>query len=91
MKDSEIKKIYNSIISSTISKNLKNAFNLLVELLALSHKPEWNDKKNELEQNYMLLLQYAMDGADDPEQEQVYNKIRLSLLLLYTCSCDGWC
>ena len=82
MKDSEIKKIYNSIISSTISKNLKNAFNLLVELLALSHKPEWNDKKNELEQNYMLLLQYAMDGADDPEQEQVYNKIRLSLLSL---------
>ncbi len=82
MKDTDIKEKYNSIVSSTISKNLKNAFNLLTELLALTHKPEWNDKKNELEQNYMYLLQYAMNGVNDPEQEQVYNKIRLSLLQL---------
>lgn len=82
MKDAEIKEKYNSIIKSTVSKNLKNAFNLLTELLSLAHKPEWSDKKNELEQNYMYLLQYAMDGANDPEQEQIYNKIRLSLLLL---------
>ena len=80
MKDSDIKEIYSSIICSTVSKNLVNAFGSLNELLSYTRKPEWNDKKKELEQNYMYLLQYAIEGVNDPERERVYNKIRLSLL-----------
>lgn len=82
MKDTEAKETYKKIINHTLSKNLKSAFDLLSELLREVHKPDWTDKKNELEQNYQYLLKYAIDGINDPEQEAIYNKMRLSLLQL---------
>lgn len=82
MKETEIKDNYTAIVSNTVSKNLRRAFDLLSEMLVQLRKPEWIDKKEALEQNYQYLLQYAIDGIDDPEQENIYNKIRTSLLVL---------
>lgn len=82
MNDTDVKDKYEQIINHTLNKNLKGAFDILNELLSSVHKSEWNDKKNELEQNYKYLLQYVFDGIKDPAQEEIYNNIRISLLNL---------
>lgn len=82
MKETVIKEKYEAILANAISKNLKTAFDILAAMLCETRRPEWVDKKNELEQNYKYLLQYAIDGIDDPEQENIYNNIRNALLNL---------
>lgn len=74
----EINKAYNRIIGSLDSKELKNAFDSIQALISGSHEISFQDKLNELQETYKYMLRYRIEGAKDPMQEQIYNKIQAS-------------
>lgn len=82
MTPSEFKVAYQRLNHLVVEKNIKSAFDLLDQMLKECKRPQLVDKKESLEQNYRFLLQYAINGIEDPEQENVYNKVRFDLLSL---------
>ena len=80
MTHKEIVAIHNEICQSVYDKNLKSAFDKLSQLSGNGCWSEWNEKRMELETTYRYMLQYVMEGIKDPEQEQIYNHLRISLL-----------
>ena len=74
----EINKAYNRIIGSLDSKELKNAFDSIQALISGSREISFQDKLNELQDTYKYMLRYRIEGAKDPMQEQIYNKIQTS-------------
>lgn len=74
----EINKAYNRIIGSLDSKELKNAFDFIQALISGSREFSFQDKLNELQETYRYMLRYRIEGAKDPMQEQIYNRIQTS-------------
>ena len=74
----EINKAYNRIIGSLDNKELKNAFDSIQALISGSREISFQDKLNELQDTYKYMLRYRLEGAKDPMQEQIYNKIQTS-------------
>lgn len=74
----EINKAYNRIIGSLDSKELKNAFDSIQALISGSREISFQDKLNELQETYKYMLRYRIEGAKDPMQEQIYNRIQTS-------------
>lgn len=74
----EINKAYNRIIGSLDSKELKNAFDSIQSLISGSREISFQDKLNELQDTYKYMLRYRIEGAKDPMQEQIYNRIQTS-------------
>ena len=74
----EINKAYNRIIGSLDNKELKNAFDSIQALISGSREISFQDKLNELQDTYKYMLRYRIEGAKDPMQEQIYNKIQTS-------------
>ena len=74
----EINKAYNRIIGSLDSKELKNAFDSIQSLISGSREISFQDKLNELQDTYIYMLRYRIEGAKDPMQGQIYNRIQTS-------------
>lgn len=74
----EINKAYDRIIGSLDSKELKNAFDSIQALISGSREISFQDKLNELQETYRYMLRYRIEGAKDPMQEQIYNRIQTS-------------
>lgn len=74
----EINKAYNRIIGSLDNKELKNAFDSIQALISGSRELSFQDKLNELQDTYKYMLRYRIEGAKDPMQEQIYNKLQTS-------------
>lgn len=74
----EINKAYNRIIGSLDSKELKNAFDSIQRLISGSREYSFQDKLNELQETYIYMLRYRIEGAKDPMQEQIYNNLQTS-------------
>lgn len=74
----EINKAYDRIIGSLDCKELKNAFDSIQSLISGSREMQFQDKLNELQETYKYMLRYRIEGAKDPMQEQIYNKIQTS-------------
>ena len=77
---SEVDLLHKNICDHIISRNLKNAIDNLSMFFSLLHLGVWSDKVNELETTYKYMLQYAIEGIDDPHQEMIYNQLRVSML-----------
>lgn len=56
-------------------RRLKQAIDELRFWLQTVHLLEYVESVDELENNYRLMLQYAVDGVDDPQREQVYHNL----------------
>ncbi len=74
----EIDQAYNRIIGSLDNKEIKTAFDSLQSLIIGSREYTFNDKLVELQNTYKYMLQYRMDGAKDPMQEQIYTNLQTS-------------
>lgn len=82
MTDKEVRSTYTKVCDLIYDKRLKPAFDQLTILLALIQKGDWMDQKTDLEQNYQYMLQYAVNGISDPQQQIVYNRLRTDMLQL---------
>lgn len=74
----EINRAYNRIIGSLDGKELKNAFDSIQALISGSREISFQDKLNELQETYKYMLRYRIEGAKDPMQEQIYNRLQTS-------------
>lgn len=71
-----------SAINFTLNGQFKNA---LDATRLLADELQWgdiNDRLSDLQENYNLMLQYFMQGADDPERNTILKKSRAKLLQL---------
>lgn len=75
MTTQEITTYYNRIIGSLDNKELKNAFDALLGLIAGTKEYTFTDKVTELHDTYKYMLQYRTEGIDDPMQQKIYNNI----------------
>lgn len=82
MTNKEIEKIYREAITHVVEKRLMPAFSLLHQLLEIRQNGELTDRCRSLETTYQYMLQYALGGTKDKEQNKIYNQLRIDLLEL---------
>jgi len=80
MTHTEIETLHQKICDYILSRHLKVAFDKLGNLIESLQSGEWMDRKREQETAYQYMLQYMMEGADDPEQLKIYNQLRVSAM-----------
>ena len=83
MTNTEIETSYRGILSLLEEKRLKEAFCKTAELAVLL-PDEWQitDKLSELESSYRYMIQYMLDGLNDPNRQTFYNSLLLSAYTL---------
>jgi len=82
MTQQDIIKTHKIISMLLNNKQLKDSFNALDLFLHSLQNWSFSEKKIELENNYKLMLQYAVDGVQDPERHLIYNKLITSIYTL---------
>ncbi len=56
-------------------KQLKNAFDALIQLLYENNLLAYQDHIDQLQTTYKYMLQYTVESANDPERQKIYNKL----------------
>ncbi len=75
MTPKEIHGTYKKILASLTEGKLKNAFGKAAELNAELQSPVHAQNLENLLTSYQYLLQYFLDGVDDPERKKIHNKL----------------
>ncbi len=78
----EITKLQNEIYELLAGRRLKDAFGKLAILA--NELQDWLslDKLNEMEMSYKYMIQYMLDGVEDPERKRIYGHLVLSAYTL---------
>ncbi|MHB9054597.1 MAG: tetratricopeptide repeat protein [Paludibacteraceae bacterium] len=75
MTPTEIHSTYKKILSYLTEGRIKNAFEKTAELNNELQSPAYQQTIDNLQTSYQYMLQYFMEGADDPERNAIYNKL----------------
>lgn len=75
MTANEMQHTATQILTYLKNRQLKQALDALRAWLQTALLPEYVDSVDELENNYRLMLQYAVNGVHDPQREQVYHNL----------------
>jgi tetratricopeptide (TPR) repeat protein len=82
MTDKELKIKYDKIGQNLAQRKLKPAFDVLESLIQESGLLIYHDEWRNLEQTYKYMLQYTVEGTQDPERQKVYRKLIVSVFEL---------
>jgi len=77
-----IERNYKSLFKLVKAKRLKDALNMLRELVLASGKGDFISQFEELDTTYETLLKYAVKGVPDSERDKIYRKLQISVLEL---------
>lgn len=75
-------KKYNRIEALVLEGRLKEAFQMLKEVVVQTADGNLTTQFESLDNNYRNLVKYAVEGIDDPERENIYRKIKKETLEL---------
>lgn len=75
MTAAQIQTTYKSILHFLLMGQVKNAFGKLKLFIDELQIGEYTDRLEDLQQNYRYLLQYYVNGIEDPQRKSVYNKL----------------
>jgi tetratricopeptide (TPR) repeat protein len=78
MTDQELHTKYTAICASLARRKLKPAFDQLKKLIEESGLVILYDQWRDLDQTYHYMLQYTVEGINDPERQKVYRKLIVS-------------
>lgn len=78
----QIANVSDDAIGCLLGGKLKKAFDLTVKLTDELQWGEMNDRLTELHDNYKLMIQYYIQGVDDPERRRIFSKLSGKLLQL---------
>ena len=67
----EINQSYNRITGALESRELKEAFDHLQGLIAGTQEYVFQDRMESLQDTYKYMLQYRVQGVEDPMQEEI--------------------
>ena len=73
---------YKEICTNLAGRRLKPAFDLLEKLINENGMLIYMDEWRTLEQTYNYMLQYTVEGIQDPERQKVYRKLIISVFEL---------
>jgi len=79
MTDRELKIKYDEICQNLAARKLKPAFDQLEKLIQEAGLGTFQDEHRNLEQTYHYMLQYTVEGIQDPERQKVYRKLIISV------------
>ena len=82
MNKRNLQRKYKQIEKLVLSHSLKDAFELLKDLVISSRRGENITQFENLDETYGRLLQYAIEGIDDPKQSSIYQHLLVSVLEL---------
>jgi len=82
MNSTQIHATFKTALNFLATGKLKNAFDKTIQLVDELQIGVYTDRCNELQQNYRYLLNYYVDGVQDPERKIVYNKLVSRLFVL---------
>src|SRR6056297_3126606 len=80
-----VKKIhskYDQLCSLIHGRKIKDALDLLKELISEAGYSDFFVQQEHLESTYEQMLRYTLEGVHDPEREKVYMKLRKSIIQL---------
>jgi len=80
----QIHETFKSVLSALTDGKLKSAFEKLRLLTDELQEGAFSDRYDDLQQNYLLLLDYFLRGVDDPQRKVIYNKL-VSKIFVLTC------
>lgn len=78
MTDQELNIRHTEICDNLAERKLKPAFDQLKKLMTENELGVFYDKWRELDQTYHYMLQYTVEGIQDPERQKVYRKLIVS-------------
>ncbi|HKJ42794.1 MAG TPA: tetratricopeptide repeat protein, partial [Sunxiuqinia sp.] len=78
MTDQELNIRHTEICNNLAERKLKPAFDQLETLMTENGLGIFYDEWRELNQTYHLMLQYTVEGINDPERQKVYRKLIVS-------------
>jgi tetratricopeptide (TPR) repeat protein len=83
MSQKEIIDTYQKISELLTGRQLKDSFGILdLQIQALQNGFSFAERKANLENTYKMMLQYAVDGVQDPESHLIYKKLITSVYAL---------
>jgi tetratricopeptide (TPR) repeat protein len=78
----QIKTRYQRLCSLVSARRVKDALDVLGELVGHTGFSDFFIQTEHLEHTYEQMLKYMLEGVQDPERDQVYNKLLISILEL---------
>ena len=78
MTTNEILNTQNNIYKLLFERRLKESFGLLGQLISILQDWQITESLNEMETSYKYMIQYMLDGFNDPERKKIYDKLILS-------------
>ncbi len=82
MNASQIHTTHKAVLHLLSTKQVKSAFDKILLLVDDLQMGEYSDRLEEMQQNYRYLLQYFLDGINDPERKSVYDNLISKLFAL---------
>jgi tetratricopeptide (TPR) repeat protein len=77
-----LERIHQKVLQFILGNKLKDALDALKDLVIQSRKGEFISQYESLDETYENLLKYAVEGIDDPEKDNIYNHLLVSVLEL---------
>jgi tetratricopeptide (TPR) repeat protein len=80
-----VKKInsqYNQLCSRIHSRKIKDALDILNELISEAGFSDYFVQQEHLESTYEQMLKYTLEGVHDPERDKIYMKLQVSIVEL---------
>jgi tetratricopeptide (TPR) repeat protein len=77
-----LERIHKKVLQFILGNKLKDALDALKDLVIQSRKGEFISQYESLDETYENLLKYAVEGIDDPEKDNIYNHLLVSVLEL---------
>ncbi len=78
MIDKQLEIKYNAICTNLSERKLKIAFDLIHQLIVDNGQLLYLDEWRNLEQTYSYMLQYTLEGIQDPERQKIYRRLIVS-------------
>lgn len=73
---------HQKVLQFILGNKLKDALDALKDLVIQSRKGEFIAQYESLDETYENLLKYAVEGIEDPEKDNIYNHLLVSVLEL---------
>ena len=79
---SKIKNLYKQLCHLVSARRVKDALDVLNKMVAASGYSDFFIQQEHLEHTYEQMLNYMLEGVQDPERDKVYHKLLTSILEL---------
>lgn len=79
---SDIEKTFADICNLVYANRLKESINLLRTLVEGMHVADFTLQYDDINQTYLMLLEYNFRGVPDPQRNMIFEKLKVSLLEL---------